>query len=328
MSTINRINKPFSIKNKKNYQAKDRRKRREIRWFYLFISPWLIGFIALAIVPIIGGLLISMTNYDGIILEDTKFVGLDNYARAFSDQDALFAIGRTFTFIAFSVPLNLVVSFSIALMLNRPFKARGIFRTLFYLPSVIPVIATIWIWRLMLDNNYGLVNGFISIIFPDVLVRWLSDYPTLVLVVISLWVGVGGSMIIFLAGLQGVPKDLEEAAQLDGAGFFQLIRTIILPLMTPIIFYQFVVSIIFSLQILVEPILLGSGSGFGEGASSLSRVPPRDNYLFMVHTFDQIFNSRQFGYGSALIWLLFLLTLLLTFFIFWSSRYWVHYDND
>jgi multiple sugar transport system permease protein len=300
------------------------RKRRETKWFYIFISPWLLGFIFLSLIPLIGGFAISLSDYDGYNLDSTNFVGADNYVRAFSDEDARFALGRTLTFAAISVPLNLVFSFGIALILNRPIWARSIFRTIFYLPSIIPIVGVIWIWRYLMDTNFGLTNSVISFALPGTVVRWLTDYPTMVLVLLALWIGTGGAMIIFLAGLQGVPKELEEAAVIDGANFFQKLRSVILPLLTPVIFYQFIISIIFSLQILIEPILLGGSTAGG----LLSTAPPRANYLYMVHTFTQIFSNQRFGYGSALLWLLFLLILILTILIFWTSRYWIYYETD
>jgi multiple sugar transport system permease protein len=141
---------------------------------------------------------------------------------------------------------------------------------------------------------------------------------------LSTWIGTGGAMIIFLAGLQGVPRELEEAARIDGANAFHVFRAITLPLMTPVVFYQLILSIIFSLQVLVEPILLG-GSSTG---SSIGTMPPRPNYLYMVHTYNQIFINQRFGYGSALLWLLFAMILLLTLLVFRTSRYWVYYEID
>lgn len=302
------------------------RLKRETKWFYFFIAPWLIGFVCLSVIPLVGGFLISLSDYDGYNLEKTRFVGLDNYLNILGDQNAFFALGRTLTFAFITVPINLAISFIIALLLNQRILAKGIFRTIFYLPSVIPIVAVIWIWKLMMDNNFGLVNGLISTFLPGTIVRWMSDYPTLVLIMLTIWIGTGGAMIIFMAGLQGVPRELEEAAMIDGARFFQVLRTITLPLLTPVIFYQFVLSIIFSLQILVEPILLGSNIGSSNGA--MDGVPPRSNYMYMVHTYNQIFSNQRFGYGSALLWVLFVLILILTVIIFKTSRYWVYYEND
>lgn len=292
--------------------------------FYLFISPWLIGFVCLSLIPLVVGFLTSLSNYNGYNIATVRFVGLANYVRAWDDRNAWYALGRTVQFALITVPLNLTISFVVALMLNQPIAARSVFRTLFYLPSIIPLVAVAWIWKLMMDQNFGLVNAVISFAVPNTAIRWLSDYPTVVLVLLSTWIGTGGAMVIFLAGLQGVPRELEEAALIDGANTFQMFRTVTLPLVTPVIFYQLVLSIIFSLQVLVEPILLSGSSG----GSSLGTMPPRPNYLYMVHTYNQIFINQRFGYGSALLWLLFGMILLLTLLVFRTSRYWVYYEVE
>jgi multiple sugar transport system permease protein len=302
------------------------RARHEARWFYLFIGPWLLGFVCLSLFPLIFALFISFTNYDGLNLATVKFLGLGNYLRALQDRNAIFALQRTATFTLMSVPLNLLSSFCIALLLTRErLRARGVFRTLFYLPSIIPIVAVVWIWRLIMDRNFGLVNGVLSMIRPGTAVAWLVDYPTMVLIIMSLWIGTGGAMIIFMAGLQGVPKELEEAALIDGANVFQMFRSITLPLVTPVVFYQLILGIIFSLQILIEPILL---TGIGSTNQIMASMPPRPNYMYMVHVYNQIFSNQRFGYGAALLWLLFLLTLALTLIVFRTSRYWVYYEVE
>jgi ABC-type sugar transport system permease subunit len=303
-----------------------RRAWREAKWFYIFISPWLLGLICLSVIPLGAGFLISLSNFDGYNLSTIKFVGLQNYIRAFSDQNAAFALQRTILFTAINVPLTLTVSFCLALALTQRIYARSVFRTLFYLPSIIPTVAVAWIWKLLMDNNIGLVNGMIGYVMPGEMVRWLTDYSTLVLILLSLWINTGSAMVIFLAGLQNVPRELEEAALIDGATLPQMFRLITLPLVTPVIFYQLILNVIFSLQVLVEPMLLGeSVRGIGTGLDSL---PTRDNYLYMVHTFQQIFTYQRFGYGSALLWLLFVLILGLTLLVFRTSRHWVYYEVE
>lgn len=317
---------PQLAANPRQRSRRGHRARREARWFYLFISPWLLGFVCLSLFPLLFALAISFTNYDGLNLGSLKFLGLGNYARALQDRNAIFALQRTGAFTLISVPLNLLSSFAIALMLTRErLPGRGVFRTLFYLPSVIPIVATVWIWRLMMDGNFGLLNGLLSMIRPGTAVAWLVDYPTMVLVAMALWINTGGAMIIFMAGLQGVPKELEEAALIDGANLFQMFRAITLPLVTPVVFYQLILGIIFSLQILIEPILL---TGIGSGNGLMSTIPPRPNYMYMVHVYNQIFSNQRFGYGAALLWLLFLLTLALTLIMFRTSRYWVYYEVE
>ncbi len=297
-----------------------RMRQRQIT-FFLFIAPWLTGFVFLQALPLLVGLLTSFTNYDGLNLDSVRFVGLRNYVRAFSDPDTGYSFSRTLLWSALNVPLWLVGAFGLALLLNRDMKGRGIFRTLLYIPSVVPVVATIWVWRIFLDTNYGALNGMLSLVRPGTAVPFLTDHALQSLTAIALWTGLGSGMVIFLAGLQGISTELVEAARLDGANRLQITQHITLPLMSPIIFFQFVLALIASFQQLVIPLLLSSIGG------QIS-VPPRSSYLYMVHVYQQIFVNQRFGYGTALLWLLFVVILVLTLIIFRTSRYWVHYETD
>jgi multiple sugar transport system permease protein len=212
--------------------------------FYAFISPWLLGFIFLGVIPLVVGFLTSLTNYDGFNVGATKFVGLRNYARFFADQEALYAFRRTLLWSLINVPVWLAVSFVLALLLNQSIRARGFFRTLFYLPSIIPIVGVVWAWRLILDPNNGLLNAFLSLFRPGTAILWTTEFALPALTMISVWQGLGVGMVIFLAGLQGIPRELEEAALIDGATKVQVFRRITIPLMTPLIFFQLVLAII------------------------------------------------------------------------------------
>lgn len=293
---------------------------RETRSFYLFVGPWIIGFVVLGVFPLVLGFLTSFTNYNGFNINHLVFVGLMNYSNAFTSTDVAHALGRTLFFAAVNVPLGIIVAVSLALMLNQEIPVRGVFRTLFYLPTVIPIVATVWIWELFLDANYGLVNAAISVVAPNILIKWLVDYPTYVLIALTLWTGVGGGMVIFLAGLQGVPNELKEAARIDGAGTWQVFRAVTLPLLTPVIFFELIMGIIGALQVLVAPLLLAG--------ATLSSVPPPQNYFYLVEVYEQVFAHQNFGYGTALLWLLFLLIVVFSALVFRSARYWVYYETD
>jgi multiple sugar transport system permease protein len=297
---------------------------RQAKTFYLFISPWLLGFIFLSVVPLLVGLLISFSNYDGLNAADVKLVGLRNYARAFEDSETQYALGRTALWTLLNVPLWLGLSFGLAMLMNQRVRGRGFFRTIFYLPSAVPVVATVWIWRIFLDKNYGLVNGLLSLIRPGTAFPWLTDYALESLTAISLWTGLGTGMVIFLAGLQDIPTELEEAARIDGANSWQVWRHVTLPLMTPVLFFQLVLALISSLQTFVIPTLLAKAVSSG---AELSSLPPRGVYLYVIHTFQQIFVFRRFGYGIAMLWLLFILIIVLTFIVFRTQRYWVYYET-
>ena len=302
-----------------------RRMRRALA-FYAFISPWLLGFILLTSVPMLFGLGISFTNYDGLNLFDLNWKGFDNYTRIFEDRRAIDAMKVTVRWMLLNVPIWLFASFTLALILDRSIRAVGVFRTIFYLPSIIPIVSVVWIWRAVLNQNGGLLNGFISLFRPGTAEIWVSgEWAIYSATAMAVWAGVGGGMIIFLAGLQNVPKELKEAAYIDGAGEWRVIRYVIIPLMTPVIFFQLILSIIGALQQFVLPMILANVQGF---SGQLGAVPTKSLYMYMVHVNLQIFTRQRFGYGMALLWLMFLGIIVLTIFVFWSSRYWVFYDAE
>jgi len=302
-------------------------RRRGVRravTFYLLISPWLVGFVLLSVIPLAGAFLMSFTNYDGLNLDYVRFVGADNYVRALGDADAQYALGRTLALMAVVVPVGLVVQLALALMVNQPIRFSNMFRTIFYLPYVVPVVAAVWVWKIFVDPTGGLLNALLGVVLPDVNVRWLVEYPTAVLAVLTIWGAAGGGMVVFLAGLQGIPAEYREAAMIDGATRAQVTRYITLPLLTPVIFFNLVTGIIVALQTLVQPMLLSPGIlGLSPGT-----VPPRDNYLYVVHAYIEIFTKQLFGYGSALLWLLFAVVLGLTVLFFKTSRRWVFYGVE
>ncbi len=295
-------------------------------WFYLFIAPWFLGLLAFTIIPVLVGFVMSLTNFTGTNFETLKFVGFSNYSEAFgeffTDGKAWYAMSRTILYAMVTIPINILLSLVIAILLTRKIHGKGFFRTLFYIPSVIPVVAAVWIWKSLMDNNYGVVNAILNEILPGAYVRWMTEYPFEVLVMWSVWAGVGGAIIIFMAGIQGVPAELEEAARIDGANTLQLFQLITVPLLTPVIFYQFIVGIIGSLQILTQPLLLAPKGTL----SGLATLPPRENYMFLVHIYQESFTRQRYGYGSALLWILFFLILVLTIAMTYTSKYWVYYE--
>jgi multiple sugar transport system permease protein len=288
--------------------------------FYGFIAPWLLCFVVLGIIPLVVGLLTSMTNYDGMNVDNLKFLWFRNYADAFDDKDMLFSLSRSALWSALNTPMWIVASFVLALILNQAVAGRDFYRTLYYLPSVVPVVATARIWALFYDTNNGLLNGIISLFRPGTAIRWFNDFALLSLTTISVWGGLGGGMVIFLAGLQGIPKELEEAALIDGANRIKVFRHVTIPLMTPVIFFQLIMALIGSLQAFALPMLI-------YGSGNMGSTPPRPVYLYVVHTYREIFAFQRFGYGTALLWMLFVIILALTLMVFRSARYWVHYEE-
>jgi len=291
------------------------------RTFYAFISPWAIGFVLLTLAPMVYGLLVSLTNFDGISPR-WKWVGLRNYAELFSDGDAWAALMRTLAFTAIVVPISVAASLGLAVLINGRLKAVGLWRTVFFLPSVVPVVAMAIMWKLVFNRDSGILNAVLGVAGVE-RISWLVDPMAFyALIILMLW-GVGGGMVITLAALQGVPPELEEAATVDGAGRWNVFRHVTVPMVSPVLFFQVVTGVIAALQILVQPLLLTSASGI----TSVSGVPS-SNRLYMVQVYEEFFLSNRFGYGSAMLWVFFLVILALTVVLMRSSRLWVHSEVD
>jgi multiple sugar transport system permease protein len=296
------------------------RSARQASAFYLFITPWLLGFVALAVIPIVLGLLMSLTNYDGFNVDSVKWVGLSNYRRAIDDPGAFAALRRTLMFLVIGVPAVVGVQLVLAFLLHQVRRAKGFFRMVFYLPSVVPVVAAAWVWKIAGDED-GLINNLASVARPGTHIAWLVDHPTTLLMMFVIWAWTGTGMLIFLAALQGIPNELREAAALDGANHFQVARKIMLPLLTPAIFFQLVITFFLAFQVLVEPLLLSAG------ILGLNSTPPEENNFFVVNAFREIFVGQRFGYGAALLWILFGIALLTTLLLFASGRFWVYREQ-
>ncbi|MCQ6560553.1 carbohydrate ABC transporter permease [Paenibacillus mendelii] len=292
--------------------------RRESREFYMLTFPWLVVFLLMSLYPMLYGLYLSFTNFAGFNYENVRYVGLRNYNNVFLDSDAMFALGRSFYIGSLNVLFSTVFGFLIAVLLNNKFKAIGFFRSLYYLPAILPITAVGLMWKQLFATN-GVLNDFLSWIgFQPI--NWLGyDHAAMSLLILLSW-GCGGGIIIYLAGLKGISPELYEAAAIDGAGAFRRFRLITIPLMTPVIFFNLVFGIIGSLQIFAQATLLSSNGG-------LMGVPIRPIYLYLVHTFQQIFMFQRYAYGLALLWVLFIITILLTLIVFGTSRLWVHYES-
>lgn len=299
------------------------RRTRKALWFYGFISPWLIGFLLLGLGSMLVGFAAAFTNYNGLNLDTMRWVGLRNFERLFTrDKDVTLAVTRTIIWTFLNVPIWLFMSLLLALILDQGIRARGFFRTAFYLPSIVPIVATVWIWRMIFNQNNGLLNSLLSVIAGEPIARiWLGgDNAIYSLTTISVWAGIGGGMIIFLAGLQGIPNELKEAARIDGAGPLRVLRNVTIPLLTPVIFFQFVLSIINSIQQFTIPMILAGGA--------LGSRPPDSTYLYMIHVNLQAFARQRFAYAMALSWVMFVVIIFLTFIVFFTARYWVYYEVE
>lgn len=286
--------------------------------FYGFVSPWILGFVLLTLFPLLYALIVSFTNFDGLS-QHWKFIGLQNYVELLHDPAMWNSLWLTALLTIIVVPTSLAGGVGLALLVNQRLRAVGLFRTLFYLPSVVPVVAAAIMWRFLFDSGNGPVDAIIMALHGP-RVQWFQD-PTVffALILVILW-GVGGSMIISLAGLQGIPAELQEAAKIDGANGWQLFRKVTLPLLSPVLFFQVVTGVIGIQQILVQPLLLSTNVG------AYGYSVPKSNQLYMVNVYLQFFVNQRFGYGSALLWFLFVLVVAATLLLFRFSRFWVYYE--
>jgi len=300
--------------------------KKEARWGLVFLSPFLIGFVLFYFLPMVASFGFSLYNFNPAVPDQARFIGFANWHRAlFVDKEVGLSFMRTLVFAAISLPIGLGFSFFLAILLNsRNVLGNNLFRTLFYMPTMIPLVAVVLIWAGVLNEQTGWINILIervtgiTAIGPQGL-RWLAD-PKLVYLayaMFGLW-GVGNAMIIFLAGLQGVPTELYEAAEIDGASWLQRLWKITVPLITPVIFYQLVLGVIGSLQYFLAPFVLNQGTGFPEGMTR----------FYMIYFYKQSFTFFNMGYGATLAWIMFIFSLVLTIALFGTARYWVYYAAE
>lgn len=295
---------------------------REARAFYLMTSPWILGFLFLTLIPLLLGLATAFTNYNGLNLDRIKFVGLDNFKRAVDPENKDFwaSLVNSFKYSIIAVPVGQALSLGLAALLNQKIKGRALFRMIFYIPAILPLVGAVQAWSMIWNKNSGLVNALISLVRPGTAINWTYDYFWLVLY-FFVWWHAGGGMIIYLAGLQGIPEELKEASLIDGANKFQMFRHVTIPLLTPVIFFQTILSIVGALQVMEVPILI-----YGRQGLDGSLAMPRTFYTYMIYIYSQVFDFQRYGYGVALSWIFFVIVLILTLIILWSSKYWVYYE--
>jgi multiple sugar transport system permease protein len=298
--------------------------RKEAWEGYLFILPWLIGLVAFTLGPVLASFYLSFNAWQ--ISAPPIWIGLTNYTELLQDPGMKKSLVNTLYLTVFGVPINMLAGLAIALLMNQDVRGIGIFRTIWYLPSVLSSVAVAVLWLWILNPRFGLLNqalGLIGIKGPGWLIDPLWAKPAVI--VMGLW-GVGGSMIIYLAGLKGIPQHLYEAAKLDGAGMIGQFRYITLPMLSPSIFFNLVTNIIGSLQIFVSVAALTMGGPEAGGVGSAGGV---DDALlvFMLYLYRQAFTFFRMGYASALAWFLAAIIMALTALNFWGSRRWVFYES-
>ena len=311
--------RPGSEQDPRRRRARRRAARRNTLSALLFLSPWIVGFCVFTAWPLIYSAYLSLTDYD--VINDPNFVGFDNYVKLFEDPKIALALGNTLFFTFLQVPLYVIVSLTLALLLNRAGRSSGFFRTMFFLPKMTPPVAVGILFLLLFNGQNGLINtvlGWFGINGP----AWTTD-PAWVkpgLILMSLWT-VGASVIILLAALQNVPDELYESARIDGAGFWRQSFSVTLPMISPALFFIIVVNTIAGLQTFDEAYT----AFFGAGNSTYSN----DAALFyVIYLFQQAFQFLHMGYASAMAWVLFVLIMIVTAVQIIVSRRIVYYEGE
>ena len=299
------------------------RENERLRTGLLFISPWLLGFAALTLYPLLASVWFSLCDYS--VLTEPVYLGAENYRELWHDEVFWLALRNTVVFAAVSIPLGTVLAIGLAVLLNQPVRGRGLYRTIFFLPSLVPAISLAILWQWLLNGSVGLVNEVLQ--WPLRLVNlvagtflrppdWLNDpsWALWGLVLTGLW-GAGNAMVIYLAGLQEIPAELYEAAEMDGANAWQRFVNITLPLLTPVIFFNVIMGLIGALQTFAVPYILTNG---GDG-------PGRSLLFLATYIYQSAFDYWNMGYASALALVLFLLILALTLVVVRFGEKRVHY---
>jgi multiple sugar transport system permease protein len=291
--------------------------RGESRAAFLFVLPWVIGFLIFTAGPAIASFYYSLTEYD--VLQPPEWVGLQNYREIFTADELFYkSLRNTIYYTVLYVPLHIISALGIAMLLNTRVRGIPFWRTFFYLPSVLPVVAVAILWRFLLNPQQGAINQLLSAVgLPTP--GWTTD-PNWMVPALSLmitWGGAGPAMIILLAGLKNIPRELYEAAELDGAGWWAKTRRITVPMLSPVLFFLSIVGIISALGVFAQSRVLYNEDG-GPGNAAL---------VYMMYLFNTAFEYFRMGYASALAYILFVITITFTLLQFWLSRRWVYYEG-
>ncbi|GGM64591.1 carbohydrate ABC transporter permease [Microbacterium saperdae] len=289
--------------------------RREARAGFLWIQPWLIGFLLFSAIPIGVAIYLSFTDWSGG--GAPVWIGFDNYTKIFTD-DPLFwqSLKVTFIFVALYLPLSLILGLGIAMLMNQKFVGMGVFRTIYYLPSVLSGVAVTVLWGFVFHRDFGVINGVLNLVgIPGI--PWLTSQTWVIpaIVIMQLW-AVGSSIIIYLGGLQGIPTELYEAAGLDGAGWWRTFRAVTLPMMSPVILLQLILGLIGTFQIFTQAFVMTKGG------------PDYGSYFFSLYIYDTAFKDLRLGYACALSMVLFAIILIITAIFYGTSSRWVFYAAD
>lgn len=279
-----------------------------------FLSPWIVGFCLFTLVPIGLSAYYSLTDFS--LLQPPAYIGFENYQVMMGDPLFWKSLQVTFTYAAIALPLTMVIALALAMLLNVNIAGQSVYRTIIFLPSLVPVVAGAMVWMWMLNAKLGLVNGVLTWMGVDNPPNWLGSerWAMPSIIVMSFW-GVGHTVVIYLAGLQDVPRELYEAADLDGANRWQQIVHVTLPMLSPVIFFNLIMAIIGTLQNFAGPFIITQGG------------PLHATYFYTIYLYENAFLYLKMGFASALAWIQLVLVLILTAIAFWSSKRWVHYQG-
>ena len=300
---------------------KDTLARREAILFWVCVAPWVIGFILFTLGPMLYSLYISFTDWN--VLTAPKWVGLQNYIRIFTqDPDFIQSLKVTTIYAIFSIPLSLLAALFLAILLNEATKGVSLFRTTFYLPTIVSAVAAAVLWQWIFNPRFGPVNGLLRL-FGIEGPGWFSDpkFALWGLIIMSSW-SVGGQMLIFLAGLKGIPKILYEAAEIDGAGRPARFWNITLPMLSPTIFFNLVLAVIGAFQTFDTAYVISTARAGTIGG------PLKSTLFYMLNIYDLAFAKQRMGYATALAWILFLIIFVLTMITLRSSALWVYNESE
>jgi multiple sugar transport system permease protein len=304
--------------------------KREMRWGVLFLSPWIIGFLGFTLLPMLATLLFSFMelNITDGILGKPNFVGFENYAQLLKDpmvwspEPPRGSLWITITFGLIALPIGILAPLGLAVLMNNPnLKGQMLFRSLFYMPYIVPFVAAIFLWGGMLNPESGWINRTLMAMgmAKENVPLWANDvnwvYPAYV--IMGIW-GIGNAMLIMISGLQSVPTELYDAAKVDGANAWKTFWSITFPMISPIVFYNLVLSIVGLFQYFIVPLVVNQGTGIPGGATMFYN-------LYLYKTF---FTYQDMSYGSTLAWFLFIVILIVTMVLFGTAKYWVYYASE
>jgi len=289
-------------------------RRKEMLWSLLFVTPPVLGFLIFGLAPLISSLGLSFMSWD--MMSPAKFIGLDNFGKLAQDEKFYKSMYNTF-YLLLGIPLGMIAAMALALMMNRPLKGVSLFRTIYYIPVISPIIAVSLLWQWLLNYDYGIINEFIWKIFGVQGPNWLGDpnwvKPSFLLM--GLWGGVGGTMVLYLAGLQGISSSYYEAAEVDGAKRWHQFRFITLPLLSPIHFFVVVMGVIGTFQSFSQMYILAADGG-----------PEYSGATIVYYIFQEAFKYFNMGFASSVAWVLGVIIFILTLIQFRFSKRWVYQD--